>query len=71
MRPQAQGKFHYLFGNELLVAPIYADKLDWTCHSPRAVGDTYSMTRRSCQDRHRSSANFRSTNSPCLCAKAP
>ena len=34
MRPQAQGKFHYLFGNELLVAPIYADKLDWTVSLP-------------------------------------
>ena len=34
MRPQAQGKFHYLFGNELLVAPIYADKLDWTVTLP-------------------------------------
>jgi len=34
MRPQAQGKYHYLFGNELLVAPIYADKLDWTVTLP-------------------------------------
>ena len=34
MRPQEQGKFHYLFGNELLVAPIYADKLDWTVSLP-------------------------------------
>ena len=34
MRPLAQGKFHYLFGNELLVAPIYADKLDWTVSLP-------------------------------------
>ena len=34
MRPQAQGKFHYLFGNELLVAPIYADRLDWTVELP-------------------------------------
>jgi alpha-glucosidase (family GH31 glycosyl hydrolase) len=35
MRPQAQGKYHYLFGNELLVAPIYADKLDWTVTLPQ------------------------------------
>ena len=34
MRPTAEGKFHYLFGNELLVAPIYADKLDWTVSLP-------------------------------------
>jgi alpha-glucosidase (family GH31 glycosyl hydrolase) len=34
MRPQAQGKFHYLFGNELLVAPIYADKTNWTVSLP-------------------------------------
>jgi alpha-glucosidase (family GH31 glycosyl hydrolase) len=34
MRPQAQGKFHYLFGYDLLVAPIYADKLDWTVSLP-------------------------------------
>jgi len=35
MRPQARGKFHYLFGKELLVAPIYADKLDWTVSLPK------------------------------------
>jgi alpha-D-xyloside xylohydrolase len=34
MRPQEDGKYHYLFGNELLVAPIYADKLDWTVTLP-------------------------------------
>jgi alpha-glucosidase (family GH31 glycosyl hydrolase) len=34
MRPLSQGKFHYLFGNELLIAPIYADKLDWTVSLP-------------------------------------
>jgi alpha-D-xyloside xylohydrolase len=34
MRPLGQGKFHYLFGNELLVAPIYADRLDWTISLP-------------------------------------
>jgi alpha-glucosidase (family GH31 glycosyl hydrolase) len=28
MRPLTQGKFHYLFGDELLVAPIYEDKLE-------------------------------------------
>src|SRR5690242_19555756 len=34
MRLQEQGKYHYLFGNDLLVAPIYADKLDWTVTLP-------------------------------------
>ncbi len=34
MRPQDQGKYHYLFGNDLLVAPIYAEKLDWTVTLP-------------------------------------
>ncbi len=34
MRPEAQGRFHYRFGNELLVAPIYADQLDWTVSLP-------------------------------------
>ena len=34
MRPLAQGKFHYLFGNELLVAPIYADKLECAVSLP-------------------------------------
>jgi alpha-glucosidase (family GH31 glycosyl hydrolase) len=28
MRPLTQGKFHYLFGGDLLVAPIYEDKLE-------------------------------------------
>ncbi len=34
IRPQGKGKFHYLFGNELLVAPIYADRLNWTVSLP-------------------------------------
>ena len=34
MRPLAQGRFHYLFGNELLVAPIYADKLECAVSLP-------------------------------------
>ena len=28
MRPLPKGRFHYLFGNDLLVAPIHADKLE-------------------------------------------
>ena len=28
MRPLSQGRFHYLFGGDLLVAPIHADKLE-------------------------------------------
>jgi alpha-glucosidase (family GH31 glycosyl hydrolase) len=28
MRPLSQGRFHYLFGSNLLVAPIYSDKLE-------------------------------------------
>ncbi len=34
MRPLAQGKFHYLFGDDLLVAPMYADKLEWNVSLP-------------------------------------
>ena len=34
MRPLADGKFHYLFGNDLLVAPMYADRRDWTVSLP-------------------------------------
>jgi len=34
MRPQADGDFHYLFGNDLLVAPIHADKLERTVTLP-------------------------------------
>jgi alpha-glucosidase (family GH31 glycosyl hydrolase) len=34
MRPLSEGKFHYLFGNDLLVAPIYADKLEWDVSLP-------------------------------------
>ena len=28
MRPLERGRFHYLFGNDLLVAPVYADRLE-------------------------------------------
>ena len=34
MRPLAQGDFHYLFGNDLLVAPIHADKLERSVSLP-------------------------------------
>jgi len=34
MRPQSQGKFHYLFGDSLLVAPIHADQQDWQVSLP-------------------------------------
>ena len=34
MRPLPQGRFHYLFGNDLLVAPIHADKLERTVSLP-------------------------------------
>jgi alpha-glucosidase (family GH31 glycosyl hydrolase) len=34
MRPLSQGKFHYLFGDDLLVAPIHADKLQRTVSLP-------------------------------------
>ncbi len=34
MRPLERGKFHYLFGDDLLVAPIYADKLENTVSLP-------------------------------------
>jgi len=34
MRPLSQGKFHYLFGEHLLVAPIYADRSEWKVSLP-------------------------------------
>ena len=35
MRPQRAGKFHYLFGDDFLVAPIHQDKLTRTVSLPR------------------------------------
>ncbi len=34
MRPLAEGKFHYLFGTDFLVAPIHADRSDWQVTLP-------------------------------------
>lgn len=34
MRPLAEGRFQYLFGNDLLVAPVYEDKLERTVSLP-------------------------------------
>ena len=34
MRPLAQGRFHYLFGRDLLVAPIHANKLEHAVSLP-------------------------------------
>src|ERR1043166_4110572 len=34
MRPLAEGKFHYLFGDDILVAPIHEDKLTRTVALP-------------------------------------
>ncbi|HEY9172412.1 MAG TPA: TIM-barrel domain-containing protein [Verrucomicrobiae bacterium] len=34
MRPLAEGKFHYLFGDDFLVAPIHEDKFTRTVHLP-------------------------------------
>ncbi len=34
MRPSSSGKFHYLFGNDFLIAPIHEDKLSRTVSLP-------------------------------------